>query len=30
MDQRFDIVLACPGRFPRHLAAVFDSGGNVW
>jgi len=30
LDQRFDIVLACPGRIPRHLAAVFDSGGNVW
>ncbi len=30
MDQRFDVVLALPGRFPRHLAAVFDSGGNVW
>ena len=30
MDQRFDVVLALPGRFPRHLVAVFDSGGHVW
>jgi putative endonuclease len=30
LDQRFDVVLACPGRLPRHLPAVFDSGGNVW
>lgn len=30
LDQRFDVILACPGRLPRHLPAVFDSGGNVW
>lgn len=30
LDQRFDVVLALPRRLPRHLAAVFDSGGNVW
>lgn len=30
LDQRFDVVLACPGRLPRHLAAVFDSDGDVW
>jgi putative endonuclease len=30
LDQRFDVILACPGRLPRHLTAVFDSGGNVW
>lgn len=29
-DQRFDVVLASPGRIPRHLPAVFDSDGNVW
>jgi putative endonuclease len=30
LDQRFDVILACPGRFPRHMPAIFDSGGNVW
>ena len=30
LDQRFDVILARPGRLPRHLPAVFDSGGNVW
>ncbi|MEX0696754.1 MAG: YraN family protein [Dongiaceae bacterium] len=30
LDLRFDVVLARPGRLPRHLAAVFDSDGNVW
>lgn len=30
LDQRFDVVLACPGRLPRHMASVFDSDGNVW
>jgi putative endonuclease len=29
-DQRFDVVLACPGRLPRHMVSVFDSDGNVW
>ena len=30
LDLRFDVVLARPGRLPRHLSAVFDSEGNVW
>jgi putative endonuclease len=30
LDLRFDVVLARPGRLPRHLPAVFDSDGNVW
>lgn len=30
LDLRFDMVLACPGRLPRHVAAVFDSDGNLW
>ena len=30
LNQRFDVILARPGRLPRHLAAVFDSDGNVW
>ena len=30
LDQRFDIVLALPGRLPRHLRSVFDSRGNIW
>ena len=30
LDLRFDVVLARPGRLPRHLSAVFDSDGNVW
>jgi len=29
-DQRFDVVLARPGRLPRHLASVFDSHGAIW
>lgn len=29
-DLRFDMVLACPGRLPRHIPAVFDSDGNLW
>jgi putative endonuclease len=30
LDQRFDVVVACPGRFPRHIPAVFDSDGDLW
>jgi putative endonuclease len=30
LDLRFDVVLVLPGRLPRHIAAVFDSDGNVW
>ena len=29
-DQRFDVVLALPGRLPRHLVSVFDSAGAIW
>lgn len=30
LDLRFDVVLACPGRIPRHIPAVFDSDGDLW
>lgn len=30
LDHRFDVVLALPGRLPRHMTAVFDSDGGVW
>ncbi len=30
LDMRFDVVLACPGRLPRHIPAVFDSDGDLW
>lgn len=30
LDQRFDVVVACPGRIPRHIPAVFDSDGDLW
>jgi putative endonuclease len=30
LDLRFDMVLACPGRLPRHIPSVFDSDGNLW
>jgi putative endonuclease len=26
-DLRFDVVIAAPGHFPRHLAGVFDADG---
>jgi len=29
-DQRFDVIVALPGRLPRHLAAVFDATGRMW
>lgn len=29
-DQRFDVVVARPGRLPRHLVSVFDSTGASW
>ena len=27
LDLRFDVVIATPGRLPRHLAGVFDADG---
>jgi len=30
LDHRFDVILAPPGRLPRHMTAVFDSDGAVW
>jgi putative endonuclease len=30
LNHRFDVVVASPGRLPRHLAAAFDSDGDVW
>jgi putative endonuclease len=30
LDRRFDIVVAVPGRLPRHLVSVFDSQGRSW
>lgn len=30
LNQRFDVVLAPPGRLPRHLVSVFDSQGAIW
>jgi len=29
-DQRFDVVIALPGRLPRHLIGVFGRGGESW
>jgi putative endonuclease len=29
-DQRFDVVIAVPGRMPRHLVGVFGRGGESW
>jgi putative endonuclease len=29
-DLRFDLMLAVPGRLPRHLEAAFDSDGRPW
>jgi putative endonuclease len=30
LDRRFDVVVAVPGRWPRHLVSVFDSEGRSW
>ena len=30
LDFRFDIVAMRPGRFPRHVMAVFDVAGGAW
>jgi len=30
LDRRFDVVVAIPGRWPRHLVSVFDSEGRSW
>jgi putative endonuclease len=30
LDRRFDVVVAVPGRRPRHLVSVFDSEGRSW
>ena len=30
LNHRFDVILAPPGRLPRHMMAVFDSDGAVW
>ena len=30
LDQRFDLVIAAPGRLPRHRVSVFDSRGRSW
>ncbi len=30
LDHRFDVVVAVPGRRPRHLVSVFDSAGESW
>jgi len=30
LDRRFDVVVAVPGRLPRHLISVFDSEGRSW
>ena len=30
LDRRFDIVVAIPGRRPRHLVSAFDSEGRPW
>jgi putative endonuclease len=29
-DRRFDVMIAIPGRRPRHLIAAFDSDGRPW
>ena len=30
LDRRFDVVVAVPGKLPRHLVSVFDSEGRSW
>ncbi len=30
LDRRFDVVVAVPGRLPRHMVSVFDSEGRSW
>lgn len=30
LDQRFDMVLIAPGRWPRHLVSAFDGAGGIW
>jgi putative endonuclease len=30
LDRRFDVVVAAPGRRPRHFVSVFDSEGRSW
>ena len=30
LDRRFDVVVAVPGRRPRHLVGVFDAEGRIW
>jgi putative endonuclease len=30
LEQRFDIVVAMPGRRPRHLVSAFGEGGAAW
>jgi putative endonuclease len=30
LDLRFDVIIAPPGRMPRHMRAVFDSDGKIW
>ncbi|SDB22528.1 YraN family protein [Bauldia litoralis] len=29
-DRRFDVVVAVPGKLPRHMVSVFDSQGRSW
>lgn len=30
MDHRYDVIVASPGRLPRHVRNVFGSDGRVW
>lgn len=30
LDQRFDVVVALPGRLPHHLVSAFGEGGAAW
>jgi putative endonuclease len=30
LDQRFDVIVALPGRWPRHLVSAFGEGGAPW
>jgi putative endonuclease len=30
LDQRFDVIVALPGRLPRHLVSAFGEGGAAW
>jgi putative endonuclease len=30
LDQRFDVIVARPGRWPRHLVSAFGEGGAPW